>query len=140
MTLQPYHSADGLHFNANPDQVQALLGRPQAIASNDIGLTEWDYGERVVRFNQANEVVEITVAARSIDLGTVSIPLCHLASHVRQYDAAAFTWARFLVSPALGLAFDPEQAPWVTCFARAELPQWQAGGLQEQQALEAGPR
>lgn len=126
MRLDPYLSFAGYAFSLQRDDVLAQRGTPLGAQRNEVGLNELDYGDVVLRFQDSGRLEEITVAAPVLHLGTVAIPFERLESFVTGQDAQAFWRFRFLVSPALGLAFDPSQPAWVTALARHCLPQWEA--------------
>jgi hypothetical protein len=126
MRLDPYLSFAGYAFSLRRDDVLKQRGTPLHAQRNDIGLNELDYGDVVLRFQDGGRLEEITVATPVLHLGTVAIPFENLESFVTGQDAQAFWRFRFLVSPALGLAFDPSQPAWVTALARHCLPQWEA--------------
>lgn len=126
MRLDPYLSFAGYAFSLQRDDVLKQRGTPLRAQRNEIGLNELDYGDVVLRFQDSGRLEEITVAAPVLHLGTVAVPFESLQSFVTQQDPRAFWRFRFLVSPALGLAFDPSQPAWVTALARHCLPQWEA--------------
>lgn len=126
MKIDPYTSAAGLPFGSSPDAIANFLGQPAQQTTNNIDLLEWDYGDSVVRFNAAQQVVEITLAADFVEIDNIAIPFRNLLDFIEVNDPGMFHRVGFVVSPAYGLAFDPEQAPWITAFAHGELQQWQS--------------
>jgi hypothetical protein len=126
MRLDPYLSFAGYAFSLQRDDVLKQRGRPLRAQRNEIELNELDYGDVVLRFQDSGRLEEITVSAPVLHLGTVAVPFENLQGFVSGQDAQAFWRFRFLVSPALGLAFDPSQPAWITALARHCLPQWEA--------------
>jgi len=126
MKLDPYVQVDGTLFTDSAEDLQRARGRPWRTARNDVGLNEMDYGDIVYRFQDGGRLEEITLEAEVITLGNVSVPFAALAAFIRRQDPEAFERAGFLVSPALGLAFDPAEPFWVTALARHCIPEWKA--------------
>lgn len=124
--LQPYLQVDDTPFTASSADVMGARGRPWRAVRNDVGLNELDYGDVVFRFQDCGRLEEITLQAKVVTLDNVAIPFDALAAFIRAQDAEAFERAGFLVSPALGLAFDPSEPFWVTALARHCLPEWKA--------------
>ena len=126
MRLEPFVQVGDMPFTASPDDVRHAYGRPMREERNAVGLTEWDYGSIVFRFQDSGRLEEITLRATVLDLGAVAVPFSSLADFIRLQDLEAFERAGFLVSPRFGLAFVPDEPDWVTALARHCLPQWQA--------------
>ena len=126
MKLDPYVQVDGTRFTDSAEDLRRARGLPWRTARNDVGLDELDYGDIVYRFQDGGRLEEITQEAEVITLGNVSVPFATLAAFVRRQDPEAFERAGFLVSPALGLAFDPTEPFWVTALARHCIPEWKA--------------
>ena len=124
--LEPFVQVDGMPFSASASEVEQARGAPWRTGRNGVGLAEMDYGDVVYRFQDCGRLEEITLEARVLKLGNVAVPFHALAAFVRAQDADAFERAGFLVSPALGLAFDPNEPFWVTALARHCIPQWRA--------------
>lgn len=126
MRLQPYEHVDGIPFTVTRQDALRRYGQPISETCNAVDLTELDYGNRVLRFQQSGRLEEVTVRAPVLDLGNVSIPFFSLGEFVHRQDGQAFERAGFLISPLLGMAFVPHQPSWVTALARHCLPDWQA--------------
>ena len=124
--LDPFEQVDGTPFSTSTDDLLRRRGTPWRRERNGVGLDELDYGDVVYRFQDSGRLEEITVQAHVLDIGNVAVPFASLAAFVRGHDPEAFERAGFLVSPALGLAFDPAQPCWVTFLARHCLPEWKA--------------
>ena len=126
MKLDPFVQVDGTPFSASPADILRARGQPWRSRRNGVGLNELDYGDVVYRFQDCGRLEEITLEAKVVTTGKVAVPFGALAAFVRAQDPEAFERAGFLVSPALGLAFDPAEPFWVTALARHCLPQWRA--------------
>jgi hypothetical protein len=126
MKLDPFVAVDGLPFTVGQDEILARRGRPWRALRNDVGLNELDYGEVVFRFQDNGRLEEVTRQAEVLAIGNLRVPFASLAAFVRGQDPDVFERAGFVVSPRLGIAFDPRQPFWVTALARHSLPQWQA--------------
>jgi hypothetical protein len=124
MRIEPFVSVDGDSFEMTPDDVLRARGLPAHQGRNDVGLNELDYTTIVFRFQDCGRLEEITAQAPIVSFGSVVVPFANLELFIRNQDAAAFTRARFLVSPAFGLAFDPSEPSWVTALARHCIAEW----------------
>ena len=126
MRIEPFVSVDGNSFAITPDELLRARGLPANQCRNDVGLNEFDYTTIVFRFQDSGRLEEITARAPVLSIGSVFVPFANLGWFIRHQDPGAFMRARFLVSPAFGLAFDPLEPVWVTGLARHCLPQWAA--------------
>ena len=124
MKLDPFVSVDQTPFTASMDDVLMRHGAPTSTGRNGVGLHELDYGSVVYRFQDCGRLEEVTVDAPLVRFGDTVVPFDALADFVRSRDAAVFEKAGFLVSPGLGLAFDPACPFWVTALARHCLDAW----------------
>ena len=124
MKLDPFERVDDTPFTISREGVLRERGAPWREARNGVGLNEMDYGDVVYRFQDSGRLEEITLEAEVLSIGNVAIPFASLAAFIRANDAEAFERARFLISPAFGLAFDPAEPYWVTALARHCLPEW----------------
>ncbi|KQV48930.1 hypothetical protein ASC95_22185 [Pelomonas sp. Root1217] len=126
MRLEPFTAFGDLLFSLSVEDLIARLGPPNRCTRNDVALNEYDYGHSVLRFQDNGRLEEITKRAPVLQLKTVAIPFAALAGFVRAQDANTFERAGFLVSPALGIAFVPEEPDWVTALARHCIATWRA--------------
>lgn len=126
MKLDPYVQVDDTPFTATADDIRQRLGEPWRSGRNEVGLNELDYGGVVYRFQDCGRLEEITQQAPVLHLGAVAVPFARLEAFVRAQDPQAFERGGFIVSVALGLAFDPAEAHWVTALARHCISQWEA--------------
>lgn len=126
MQLDPYRSFAGYDFSLTPEALRRRRGEPWRTRRNEVALNEMDYGDVVLRFEDNGRLEEITVSAPVLHLGTLAIPFEHLQAHLTAHDPAVFWRARFLVSPAFGLACDPTEPAWITALARHCLAQWES--------------
>ena len=124
MKLDPFERVDDTPFTISREGVLRERGAPWREVRNGVGLNEMDYGDVVYRFQDSGRLEEITLEAEVLSIGNVAIPFASLAAFIRANDAEAFERARFLISPAFGLAFDPAEPYWVTALARHCLPEW----------------
>lgn len=124
LQLQPFVAFGDVAFSASADDLVARFGPPAQRTRNDVALTAYDYGDRVFRFQDSGRLEEITRHAPVLHLGTVAIPFAALAGFIHSQDNGAFERAGFLISPAFGLAFVPDEPDWVTALARHCLPSW----------------
>ena len=124
MKLQPFISVDETPFSSSRDDVLKTHGNPARAGRNGVGLHELDYETVVYRFQDSGQLEEITMQARVMNIGNLSVPFTALASFVRTADSSAFERAGFLVSPRFGLAFDPDEPFWVTALAAHCIDAW----------------
>jgi hypothetical protein len=125
MRLEPFERVDGGSFSTTRAEVVASLGPPPRESQNDVGLYELDYGTVVYRFQLSGRLEEVTVDAPVLHVHNVSVPFASLKTFVCSHDEAAFRRSGFVVSPRLGLAFDPSEPSWVTALARHCLVRWE---------------
>lgn len=128
LRLEPFTAFGDLSFSLGIEDLIARLGPPNHQSRNAAALNEYDYDHSVLRFQDSGRLEEITRRAPVLQLGTVVIPFAALGSFVLAQDADAFERAGFLVSPAFGIAFVPEEPDWVTALARHCIPTWRALG------------
>lgn len=126
VALEPFEHFAGTPFTTRAEDIVRARGEPWRRHRNEVGLNELDYGDVVYRFEDCGRLEEITLEVPALGLGPVVVPFAALAAYVRGNDPAFFERGGFLVSPALGLAFDPAEPFWVTALARHCLPQWEA--------------
>ncbi|MBA2962100.1 MULTISPECIES: hypothetical protein [Ramlibacter] len=124
MRLDPYVQVDDTPFTLSREELQRARGDPWRALRNGVGLHEMDYGDVVYRFQDNGRLEEVTVQAEVVTIGNVAVPFATLAAFIRAHDPEAFERAGFLVSPQLGLAFDPSEPFWVTALARHCLQEW----------------
>jgi hypothetical protein len=124
MNLVPFRSVDSTPFTTSREQLLRTRGRPLREQRNDVGLNEMDYHSVVFRFQDNGRLEEITLQAPVLTLGSVAVPFQALAGFVREQDPEAFERAGFLVSPRLGIAFDPSEPHWVTALAAHCIAEW----------------
>jgi hypothetical protein len=126
MKLHPFSSVDAISFSASREDVVRIHGTPVRQGRNDVGLNELDYGQQVFRFQDSGRLEEVTAHAPVLELGSLVVPFGTLEQFVRDNDPSAFERAGFLVSPSLGLAFDPQCPSWVTALAAHCIDEWKA--------------
>jgi hypothetical protein len=126
MRLDPYRAFAGYPFSLSPDDLLKQRGTPLRARRNEVALNEMDYGDVVLRFQDGGRLEEITASAPVLHLGAVAVPFANLQAFIEQQDPQGFWRARFLISPALGLAFDPTEPAWITALAQHCLGEWEA--------------
>ena len=126
MKLHPFTAVDDVPFSVSGEELLRVRGKPVRQGRNGIGLNELDYADVVFRFQDCGRLEEITVQAPVLNLGTVSVPFSALEGFVRGNDPFTFERAGFVVSPRLGLAFDPHCPSWVTALAEHCIAEWRA--------------
>ena len=126
MHLEPFIRVNGTPFTATREEVLRAHGPPRSRSCNEVGLSAFDYGDEVYRFQDSGRLEEVTARAEVLHLGTVAVPFGVLEAFVRAHDAAAFERAGFVVSPRYGIAFVPAEPCWVTALARHCLGAWEA--------------
>src|SRR5438128_8557154 len=117
MNLDPFVRVDETLFSASREEIVKVRGEPRSTCRNSIGLNELDYESIVYRFQDCGRLEEITLQAPVVNIGNLSVPFAALASFIRTTDSTAFEKVGFLVSPKLGIAFDPDEPFWVTALA-----------------------
>lgn len=128
LRLEPFVAFGDTPFSLSAEALVAHLGPPRRLTRNTVALNEYDYGHGVFRFQDGGRLEEITRRAPVLLLGSVAIPFAALRGFVQSQDEAAFERAGFLVSPAFGLAFVPDEPDWLTALARHCIPTWRALG------------
>lgn len=115
-----------VQFGEANSSIVAKLGEPrrQSIAKN--GWLEFHYPMMVCRFGSAGTLVEVTVDAADLELGSELVRFTALDQHLKRRDPETFERVGFVVSPALGVAFDPACASFVTLFPAEQVPSWRA--------------
>ena len=126
MQLSPYVRVDDTPFSASEEDIVARRGEPTRRGRNFVQLSELDYGDVVFRFQASGRLEEITRRAPVLIIDGEVVLFPSLAEFVRGRDAEAFERAGFVVSPAFGLAFDPQCPTWVTALARHCIDTWRA--------------
>jgi hypothetical protein len=124
MNLHPFVRVDETLFSASREEIVKLRGEPKSASRNSIGLNELDYDSVIYRFQDCGRLEEITLKAPVVNIGNLSVPFAALASFIRSTDSTAFEKAGFLVSPKLGIAFDPDEPFWVTALAAHCIDAW----------------
>lgn len=124
MQLQPFVQAGELAFTLTAEDIRRRWGAPQREGRNEVALNELDYGHTVLRFQDSGRLEEITTRVPVLELGSVAVPFASLAAFVRAQDPEAFQRMRFTISPRFGLAFDPQEPPWLTFLAAHCLDEW----------------
>lgn len=125
MIIEPYNKIDGVSLSIRDYEIFDYFGAPERKQTNSIGLAEFDFGSKVFRFDSSGELLEVTIESEVIELNKLSIPFEHLAGFLNSHDAGVFTKYGFIISPQIGVAFDPEYSPWVTVLTRKGLSAWQ---------------
>jgi len=127
MRITPLTKVNDIAFGSSQDAIAAALGKPDKISTNSLGLVELSYPSAIYRFGGAG-LEEATLNAKVIELGAVAVPFKLLGSYMRESDPSCFESSGFIVSPAYGIAYDPEYPCWVTAFAQSGIALWQAIG------------
>ncbi|MFT6188798.1 MAG: hypothetical protein ACJAW8_000616 [Oleispira sp.] len=125
MKIEPYNKVDDVSLDIRDSELLNHLGDPERQSTNSVGLLEFDFGSRVFRFDSTGTLNEVTIESEVIEVEGVAIPFKYLASHINAEDAGAFVKYGFIVSPAFGVAFDPEHSPWVTVLTKTGLAAWE---------------
>lgn len=126
LRLAPFTAFDDVPFSLGVEELVARLGPPNHQSRNEAALNAYDYGHSVFRFQDGGRLEEITKRAPVLQLDAVAIPFASLESFVLTQDEDAFERAGFIVSPAFGIAFVPDEPDWVTALARHCISTWRA--------------
>lgn len=124
MRIEPFSKLDDVPLDATRDELSRLLGAPSSTNVNRIGLEEFDYRDRIFRFAPSGFLSEVTIEAERVEFDQVSVPFTALPGFITSNDPHSFEKYGFIVSPAYGVAFDPEHHPWVTVLTRGGLDGW----------------
>ena len=125
MDIVPFLEIDGISLDISSHEVKEIWGQPISIQTNSVGLTEFDFGSHVYRFDKEDCLHEVTINAPSIILTGTLVSFAQLERHVKQTDSSWFDKYGFIVSPKLGIAFDPEHSPFLTVVSKLGLQGWQ---------------
>lgn len=124
MKIEPFSKLDLVSLDTRRDELGNIFSSPLNKGVNRVGLEEFDCGDRVFRFESNWRLREVTVEAKQIELGRVSVSFARLADFIAANDPHAFEKHGFIVSPAYGIAFDLQHRPWVTVLTRRGLEEW----------------
>lgn len=125
MLFVPLNAVNNIHFGATSSEVEALLGEPVRRSTDRMGRVELHFGSAIYRFS-GESLEEVTIEAPVVSIATVAIPFHHLADYLRENDPACFERVGFIISPAYGLAHDPQFACWVTAFPTSLVELWRS--------------
>ena len=126
MRLDPFVSVDGTPFTVAREELVKAFGPPLRQTRNAVALDEFDYGEKVFRFQDSRRLEEVTTRVSVLHLGPLAIPFGAIEPFVRSHDPSMFERAGFIVSPRFGLAFSPPGGCWVTALAAHCLDEWRS--------------
>ncbi|MEZ8578124.1 hypothetical protein AB6C82_25350 [Vibrio splendidus] len=124
MVIIPFLEIDGISLDTSSSVVTEIKGQPKSINTNSLGLIEIDFGSYVYRFDKWDSLHEVTLNAPSIKLAGTSVSFEQLEKYVKQTDNNWFDKYGFIVSPKLGIAFDPEHSPFLTVLTKLGLQGW----------------
>lgn len=136
MHLTPYIEVTGVPFGAAETLVLSNLGAAHRRTVDYLGRLELAFEARAFRFSaQTGLFVEATLCSEYFQIDGCALPgakggeaaFVELGFTVAKLDADSFERNGFIVSPRFGVAFDPHHAPFLTAFARSELPEWSNG-------------
>lgn len=128
MRIVPYVAVNGMPFTISELDLRLRLGPPISAGRNSVGLNELDYRDAVYRFQDCGRLEEVTQRGEVVHLGALAIAFDELAAFIGETDPERFERAGFIVSPRHGIAFVPEQGPWVTALARHCIATWRELG------------
>ncbi|HKY22531.1 MAG TPA: hypothetical protein VJM31_15065 [Vicinamibacterales bacterium] len=126
MKIVPLEAVGIVHFGEVTASIVAKLGEPHRRSISRNGRLEFHYPKMVCRFGSTGTLVEVTVDAADLELGSEPVRFAELGQHLKRRDPESFERVGFVVSPRLGVAFDPAYASFVTLFAAEEVPSWRA--------------
>ncbi len=124
MVIVPFLKIDGISLDTSSRVVKEIKGQPNSIKTNSLGLIEIDFGSYVYRFDKEDSLHEVTLNAPSIELAGASVSFEQLEKYVKQTDNNWFDKYGFIVSPKLGIAFDPQHSPFLTVLTKLGLQGW----------------
>lgn len=134
MRVVPYVSTAGVLFGSKEEDICNALGQPSRREYNRLEQLELIYDFCTFRLSKAEgKLVEATANSECFEIeglrfpgkGCREIAFVELGYAIAKLDKESFLCHGFVVSPAFGLAFDPQFHPYLTVFARTELPGWQ---------------
>lgn len=135
MKIVPYQSAAGIAFGSSEAEATSALGKPLARKVDSLEQVELRYEGAIFRFSpNERRLVEVTLSSECFEITGCVLPpkasgevgFVELGYVIAKLDPASFSSVGFIVSPAFGLALDPNHAPHLTAFARSELASWTA--------------
>ncbi|PWF46029.1 hypothetical protein [Massilia glaciei] len=101
-----------------------ILGHPLSEGFSRIGDLELRYQNAIYRFDSTRVLAEITFDAPEIEFASDTVGFANLAEYLAARDSDLFERVGFIVSPAYGIAFDPNFPSWVTAFPVESIPLW----------------
>jgi len=126
MNIRPFEAVGEFAFGMNREAVTRLFGAPVRESLSRRGEPELHYTNVCCHFDSNGKLVEVTTNAPVVEFDSVAVPFNALAPFLKQQDAATFEKVGFIVSPALGVAFDPNFSSWVSAFSSERLQLWLA--------------
>lgn len=126
MKIIPLETVGDVKFGEASGSIVSRLGEPEQRTTGRNGRLEFHYPSMVCRFGSAGTLVEVTIEVADLELGSERVPFTTLDQHLRRHDPETFERVGFVVSPRLGIAFDPAFASFVTLFSAEETSAWRA--------------
>ncbi|WP_221768569.1 hypothetical protein, partial [Vibrio penaeicida] len=83
MVIVPFLEIDGISLDTSSRAVREIKGQPNSIKTNSLGLTEFDFGSYVYRFDKEDRLHEVTLITPSIKLAGVSVTFEQLGKYVK---------------------------------------------------------
>ena len=124
MDLTPFQSVNGLSFGLAEKAIIEILGDPESEGLNAIGDLELRYKDLLPRFSTDEGMLEVSFNASTLSIGGHLVTFSGLQEFIRANDPESVEALGFIVSPKLGLAFDPDNPFWVSAFSKKRLNLW----------------
>lgn len=124
MKIEPFSKLGHVSLEISRDELELRFGVPTAKRTNRVGLEELDYGDSVYRFESCGLLSEVTIKAVHVGFSKIGVPFANLAEFIALNDPDSVEKHGFMLSPAYGVVFDPEQRPWVTVLTERGFEAW----------------
>ncbi len=124
MKITPFEGVGILKFGTSQSSAISILGLPTRESVSGLGELELHYPSVIYRFDVTEGLDEITFNAPLVEFQNESVNFENLEQFLRHKDQATFETVGFIVSPELGIAFDPNCPPWVTVFPKGSISFW----------------
>jgi hypothetical protein len=127
MRITPLTKVNDIAFGSSQEMLISIVGEPNQIRTNSLGLVELCFQSATYRFGSCG-LEEATLNAPVIEIENISVAFGILSSFLREHDPNCFEKLGFFVSPAYGVAYDPDCPFWVTAFPQSAVALWQSIG------------
>ena len=125
MNLIPYLEFEGIQFGLTEAEVVARLGQPNSRQKNRYGVIELCFEKLILRLSLDSDLVEeITGNTEYLSIFGKEIAFVELGYYVGKNDENSLLNHGFIISPKLGIAFDPHHQYFLTANNKDSFEHW----------------